>query len=234
MSLAENLALVRARIKAAAERAGRDPTSVKLVAVSKTKPAQAVLEILEAGQTLFGENYVQEAKGKISEVGRDRAKWHFIGHLQSNKAKIAAELFDMIETIDSVKLGQAIDAAVRAAGRVMDVLIEVNIAGELSKSGVDPTSLPDLIRTLAKLPGLKIRGLMTMPPFLPPEQTRPYFRALRELRDRLKGEDLGVDLDELSMGMSSDMEAAIEEGATIVRVGTAIFGPRGSTLLTAP
>jgi len=226
-SIAENLATVRENIERAAHSAGRDPASVKLVAVSKTVPAESVLEVLEAGHGLFGENYVQEAREKIQTVGRDRTRWHFIGHLQRNKVKYVFDLFDMVETVDSLRLAQEIDRRAQRAGQRMDILIEVNISGEETKSGIDPAAIIDLVRGISRMEGLRLKGLMTMPPFLEPEQVRPYFTALRRLRDRLRDEAIpGVELEELSMGMTSDYETAIEEGATIVRVGTGIFGPR--------
>jgi len=222
--IAQNLEEVRRRIKAAALRAGRDPAMVRLVAVSKTVPVARLKEAAAAGQRLFGENYLQEARPKIEALGQ-AASWHFIGHLQSNKAKGAVELFDLIHGVDRLKLARALNAAAASLGKVQEILIQVNLAGEASKSGTAPEGAAELLRALSLLPHLRVVGLMTMPPFLEPEAVRPYFRALRELRDHLQ--DLsGRPLQELSMGMSGDYEVAVEEGATLVRVGTAIFGSR--------
>ncbi len=223
--VAENLAIVRERIAVACRRAGRDPAEVKLVAVTKTHPAETIAQAVAAGADRLGENYIQEAAQKVAQVG-GAPQWHFIGHLQSNKAKQAVELFDVIETVDRLKLGRELDKRCQAAGRDgLDVLVQVNVSGEESKSGSSPDEAPKLIDDLAALPRLRVRGLMTMPPwFDDPEDARPYFIRLRELRDRLAAGRPG--LDELSMGMSGDFEVAIAEGATIVRVGTAIFGGR--------
>jgi hypothetical protein len=222
--IAQNLAEVRRRINAAAQRAGRDPAAVRLLAVSKTMPVEMVREAVAADQRLFGENYLQEARPKIEALGQ-AASWHFIGHLQSKKAKAVVALFELIHGVDRLKLAQALDAAAAQMGKVQDILIQVNLAEEATKSGVAPEAAPELLREISRLPHLRVMGLMTMPPFLAPEAVRPYFRALRELRDRLT--DLsGHSLPELSMGMSGDFEVAIEEGATLVRVGTAIFGSR--------
>jgi hypothetical protein len=219
-----NIEEVRKRLEAAARRGGRDPAAVKLVAVSKTVDVARIREALAAGHKIFGENYLQEARSKIETLG-EVASWHFIGHLQSNKAKAAVELFHLIHSVDRLKLAQALDAAAAQMGKVQEILIQVNLAGEESKSGISPEAAPELLREITRLPHLRVVGLMTMPPFLAPEAVRPYFRALRELRDRLLNLDLGP-LPELSMGMSGDFEVAVEEGATLVRVGTAIFGQR--------
>ena len=227
--IAHNLKEVRAAIAAAAHRAGRDPGRVRLVAVSKTVDLERLRAAIDAGQDLFGENYLQEARDKIAALGR-QVRWHLVGHLQSNKARGAAELFDLIHSVDRVKLARALSAAAARLDKVQDVLIQVNQGGEATKSGVSPEAAPELLKEVARLPHLKVLGLMTMPPWFPdPEAARPYFRALRELRDRLR--DLsGLPLTELSMGMSGDFAVAAEEGATLVRVGTAIFGQRGSSL----
>jgi PLP dependent protein len=223
--IAQNLEEVRRRMAAAARRAGRDPAAVLLVAVSKTVPVDLISEAVAAGQRLFGENYLQEARGKI-EALTEATSWHFIGHLQSNKAKAAVELFELIHGVDRLKLARALDAAAASLETRQQILMQVNLAGEASKSGTSPEAAPELLRQISELPHLRVMGLMTMPPFLDPEAVRPYFRALRELRDRLQ--DLaGNPLPELSMGMSGDFEVATEEGATLVRVGTAIFGSRG-------
>lgn len=223
----ENLERVYERIEKAARRAGRSPDSVKLVAVTKTFGAEAVLAAYEAGQRLFGENYVQEAQRKIEAVNKPDIIWHMIGHLQTNKAKYAVKLFDMIESVDSKKLADELSKRASNAGKVQKVLIEVNLAGEATKSGCKESEVFELAEYIGSLPNLKLLGLMTIPPFLPPEEVRPYFRRLRELAEAIDKKGYkGVEMKELSMGMSSDFEVAIEEGATIVRVGTAIFGQR--------
>jgi pyridoxal phosphate enzyme (YggS family) len=223
--IAQNLAEVRAAIAAACRKVGRDPAEVRLVAVSKTVDADRVRQALAAGQDLFGENYLQEAKDKIAALRR-QASWHLVGHLQTNKAKPAVELFDLIHAVDRGKLARALDAAAAQLGKVQDVLMQVNQAGEETKSGVAPEAAANLLKEVTQLPHLRVMGLMTMPPwFADPEAVRPYFKALRELRDRLQDES-GLPLPELSMGMSSDFAVAVEEGATLVRVGTAIFGQR--------
>ncbi len=222
--IAQNLEEVRAAIAAAAQRSGRDPGSVRLVAVSKTVDLERIRAAIDAGQDLFGENYLQEARDKIAALGR-QVSWHLVGSLQSNKAREAVELFDLIHAVDRLKLARALDAAAARLGKVQDVLIQVNQAGEATKSGVAPAAAPALLQEVARLPHLRVLGLMTMPPWFPdPEAARPYFRALRELRDHLRGLT-GLPLTELSMGMSGDFAVAVEEGATLVRVGTAIFGP---------
>ncbi len=226
MSLSENLEAVRRRINDAAIAAGRDPHEVRLVAVSKTKPAAAVREALNAGQTLFGENYIQESQAKIPEVGPGPA-WHFIGHLQSNKAKVAVELFDVVQTVDRVKIAQALSRHAVEQGKTMGVLLQVNVGQEPQKAGCSEAEAPALAQAVANLPGLKLLGLMTMPPFFDePERARPYFAALRQAARRLARDLPDQSMAELSMGMSGDFEAAIAEGATLVRVGTAIFGTR--------
>jgi pyridoxal phosphate enzyme (YggS family) len=225
MSIADNLKDIKDRITAASERAGRDPGKVKLVAVSKTVPAELVEEALLGGADMLGENYVQEARHKIAKIGRDRAQWHFIGHLQKNKAKYAVDLFDMVHSVDSVALAAELDKRAGKKGLLLPVLVQVNISGEDSKSGIDPDSVAGLVSEVSQMPNLSLKGLMTMPPYLPPEEARPYFVALRELRDSLERR-LNIELPELSMGMTGDFEAAIEEGATLVRVGTGIFGER--------
>ncbi|MEJ2670697.1 MAG: YggS family pyridoxal phosphate-dependent enzyme [Deltaproteobacteria bacterium] len=222
--VAQNLEEVKRRIAAAAHKAGRDPATVRLVAVSKTVDQERVKEAIAAGQDLFGENYLQEARDKITALGR-QVGWHLVGHLQSNKAKPAVELFDLIHAVDRLKLARALDAAAARLGQVQELLIQINQAGEATKSGVAPEAAGDLLKEVAQLPNLRVLGLMTMPPWLEPEAVRPYFKALRELRDRLQ-DICGLPLPELSMGMSGDFEVAVEEGATLVRVGTAIFGSR--------
>jgi pyridoxal phosphate enzyme (YggS family) len=224
-SIAQNLEKVRGRIAAAARKVGRDPAQVKLVAVSKTVDLARITEARDAGQEIFGENYLQEARGKIEALGPGAA-WHFIGHLQTNKAKAAVGLFRLIHSVDRLHLAQALEKAAAGQQKVQEILLQVNLAGEASKSGAPPEAAPALLQEISRLPHLKVVGLMTMPPwFTDPEAVRPYFRALRELRERLLQLRI-CPLPELSMGMSGDFETAIEEGATLVRVGTAIFGQR--------
>jgi pyridoxal phosphate enzyme (YggS family) len=227
MSIADNLKTVRDRIADAAGRAGRDPLSVKLVVVTKTIDVERIREAVAAHATILGENRVQEAREKIEKLG-PVAHWHLIGHLQTNKARYAVRLFDMIHSVDSPELAKELDKQAAKISKKQDVLIEVNIAGEASKAGVSMRDLPDLVREAAKLEHIAIKGLMTMPPLLDdPEALRPYFRKLRELAAGIAGEKIpGVSMQELSMGMSGDFETAVEEGATMVRVGTAIFGGR--------
>jgi PLP dependent protein len=218
IDVAANVAAVRGRIARAAERAGRDPASVALIAAAKTKSAAMVDEAIAAGIADVGENYVREAAGKRAAVTR-AARWHMIGHLQRNKARRAAEVFDAIHSLDDAALGEALSRSADASGRTISILIEVNLAGEATKSGVRPDALAELTSRLRALPRLSVDGLMAIPPPAAPEETRPLFRQLRDLRDRLE-------LRELSMGMTDDFEVAVEEGATMVRVGRAIFGPR--------
>ena len=224
MSIADNLEAIQERMARAARRAGRDPEDIALMAVTKTQPAERITEAYAAGQRLFGENRVQELAEKFGALGElHDAQFHMIGHLQSNKVTKAAEIFAAVDSVDSVRLGERLNAAAETAGKSLDVLIEVNLGGEAAKSGVAADSA-ELERILEAAPGwrrLRIRGLMTVPPFTDdPEDARPYFRQLRELRERLGG------LDVLSMGMSNDFEVAIEEGSTCVRIGTGIFGER--------
>jgi PLP dependent protein len=228
MTISENIAAVRERMAQAARRCGRDPADVALVAVSKTHPAEMVRQAWAAGVTTVGENYIQEAREKISALADCALSWHFIGHLQSNKAKIAVGLFDLIHGVDTLKLAREIDKQAAKIGKTQALLIQVNISGEDTKSGTTEASAVALVREAARLEHIKIRGLMTMPPFFDqPERARPYFAALRRLRDRIRTEAIaGVDMSELSMGMTGDFEVAIAEGATLVRIGTAIFGPR--------
>ena len=219
---------VKRRIEKAAQTSGRLPDSIRLVAVSKTIPAKKVKEAMEAGVTLFGENYVQEAGVKFNELYEYHASWHFIGHLQSNKAKYAVRLFDLIHSVDSLKLARELNKQAKKVNKIQDVLIQVNMSGETSKSGIAPQDVASLIKEISSLENLTIKGLMTMPPFFnDPDTVRPYFSALRDLRDQLKKESPpNVTLAELSMGMTGDYEVAIAEGATLVRIGTAIFGKR--------
>lgn len=221
-SITDNLASIRERISAAANRAGRDATEIKLIAVSKTHPTTSLREAMTAGVSAFSENKVQEAVGKILAIGRNTVEWHLIGHLQSNKARKAVQLFDVIHSVDSKNLAQRLErTCVEDERESLGVLIQVDLAGEETKSGVAESELPALIDYLKTCERLKLTGLMILPPFFDdPEATRPYFKRLREIRDDL------LPGGELSMGMSNDFEVAIEEGSTMVRVGTAIFGGR--------
>lgn len=232
MTIANNLAEIHERIARAARRAGRHPDDVALMAVTKNFPAASIMEAHAAGQRLFGENRVQEFGGKFDALGKlEHAEFHMIGHLQSNKAGKAVELFDGIDSLDSVKLGERLNAAAGASGKSMNVLLEINVGGEMAKSGILPDS-PEVENILSAAATswrhVRVRGLMTVPPFTDdPEGARPYFRHLRELRNQLAARDVaGIKLDVLSMGMSHDFEVAIEEGSTCVRIGTAIFGGR--------
>jgi pyridoxal phosphate enzyme (YggS family) len=216
------------RMHAAAVIANRAPESARLVAVSKTVPADRVRQAIEAGITLLGENYIQEAREKIDALSGMGAVWHFIGHLQRNKAKYAVRLFDLIHSVDSIRLARELDKQAAKHGKVQDVLIQVNTGKEASKSGVYEEDALSLVREASRLEHIAIKGLMTMPPYFnAPEKVRPYFRSLRELSRRIRSENLpGVSMNELSMGMTGDFEAAIQEGATLVRIGTALFGER--------
>ena len=228
MSVAENIERVRERIHHACRRSGRAVEDVRLIAVSKTMPAESIRQAYAAGLREFGENRVQEAAAKRKELTDVDAVWHLIGHLQSNKARLACGLFDFIHSVDSLHLAERIDREAAALGRKMPVLIEVHLGEESSKFGVEEGELVRLAEHVGALPSLELRGLMTLPPFFDdPQQVRPFFRRLRELARRIEAQELaGVSMRELSMGMSHDFEIAIEEGATIVRVGTAIFGER--------
>ena len=225
MDLAANLNSIRQRIADSCARARREPASVTLVAVSKGQSPQVVREAADLGLALFGENKVQEAKAKIS-MCPGRLHWHMIGHLQSNKCRDAVHFFEMIESVDSLALAVELNLCCEKAAKRMPVLVEINIAGEASKFGWRPEILLAELDQLNALPRLEIHGLMTMAPWSPePEKVRPVFRRLRELREQCE-ERLGAPLEHLSMGMSGDFEVAIEEGATMVRLGTALFGPR--------
>ena len=231
MSIAENIARVRERIAEAARRAGRSLDEITLMAVSKTFRAEAIEEAYSAGLRVFGENRVQEFAGKVGALGNlSGAKFHLIGHLQTNKAAKAAEIFHAIDSVDSLKLAEKLNGAAEKSGKKVDVLIEINIGGEDLKSGLAGRSaeLEELLNAAPRLEHLAIRGLMTIPPFTDDAQAaRPYFRALRELRDEIAAGRLpSVGMEVLSMGMSHDFDVAIEEGSTCVRVGTAIFGER--------
>jgi pyridoxal phosphate enzyme (YggS family) len=217
--ITHNINLIQQRIRAAAERAGRQPEGIALIAVSKTVEPEGVEEALAAGQTVFGESKIQEARAKIPLVS-GRAHWHMIGHLQTNKARDAVALFEVIHSVDSVKLAVELNKWAERAGKTQAILLEVNVSGEASKFGLKPEDLKSTVAEINQLPRLETQGLMTIAPYVDEaEEARPCFRRLRKLRD-------GLGLRELSMGMTHDVEVAIEEGATMVRIGTAIFGER--------
>ncbi len=227
MTIKERLTQIREKIEKAAQKAGRAPEEIKLLGASKTQPPEKIREAFEAGLSLFGENYVQEAKKKKEALKDLPITWHLIGYLQRNKAKDAVKIFHMIETIDRKVIASELAKRVQKLGKTLPVLIEVNVGGEETKAGVLPEDLPFLIEHVLSLKELKLSGLMTIPPYREdPEEVRPFFARLRELRDEMQEKFPEADLKELSMGMSHDFHIAIEEGATIVRVGTALFGPR--------
>lgn len=235
MSVADNIAAVRQRIEAAARRAGRDPSEIALMAVTKLVEPERIRQAYDAGLRLFGENRVQEFAAKAQAVGElAGAEWHLIGHLQTNKAGKAAQLFAGIDSLDSLHLAEKLNVAAGKLGKRLSVLIEMNVGGEASKSGLhlpeppDSADLEELLGAAPRLEHLEIRGLMTIPPFTEdPEEARPYFRMLRALRDLIARRRLpAVRMDVLSIGMTHDFEIAVEEGSTCVRLGTAIFGPR--------
>ena len=216
------------RMATAATAAHRDPSEVRLVAVSKTVPPEKIQRAVDAGLRIFGENYIQEATAKIDTIADPRLSWHFIGHLQSNKAKVAVQYFDLIHSVDSVKLAAAISKQAKKRSKVQHILVQINISEESTKSGISADEALRMVKDISTLENVSVRGLMTMPPFFDqPEKARPYFRQLREIRDQIAGVAVpGVDMRELSMGMTGDFEVAIQEGATLVRIGTAIFGGR--------
>jgi PLP dependent protein len=225
MDLAASLEAVRARIAAACQRAGRDTSSVTLLAVTKTQPPEVVAEAAKAGLNLFGENKVQEAKAKIP-LCPGHLRWHMIGHLQSNKCRDAVALFEMIQSVDSLHLAQEVSRRAEQEGKTMPILLEVNAVGEASKFGYPPKQLLAELNQVNALPRIEVHGLMTVPPWTTdPEKVRPVFRQMRELKAQCE-QILGAPLPHLSMGMTGDFEVAIEEGATIIRVGTALFGAR--------
>jgi pyridoxal phosphate enzyme (YggS family) len=227
VNVADNYQNIRARIGEAAARVGRDPNSVKLLAAAKSQSVEAISAAIAGGVALIGENYVQEAQEKKARLN-EPAEWHMIGHLQRNKAKLAVQLFDLIESLDGIALARELDKEGRSRGKRVRVFVEVNVAGEESKSGIAKSAVASLMEGVAELSHLRIEGLMTVPPFRENlEDVRPYFRELRELKDQLNAVGLpNVELKELSMGMTHDYTVAIAAGATIVRVGTALFGPR--------
>jgi pyridoxal phosphate enzyme (YggS family) len=231
MPVFENIAAVKERMEACARRVGRQASEVRLMAVTKTHPPERIREAYSAGLCLFGENRVQEFAGKADQLADLMgAEWHMIGHLQTNKAAKAAEFFNAVDSLDSIKLAEKLDASAQSLNKKLAVLIEINIGGESAKSGVSPDAreLEDLLLSAPQFEALEFRGLMTVPPFTDdPEDARPFFRKLRELRDAIARRNLpAVHMDILSMGMSHEFEVAIEEGSTCVRVGTAIFGER--------
>ncbi|MGH7993449.1 MAG: YggS family pyridoxal phosphate-dependent enzyme, partial [Limisphaerales bacterium] len=233
VSLAENFEKIQQRIRTACDRCDREPNSITLLAVTKSQPPEMVQAAVDCGQMLFGENKVQEARAKIP-LCPGRLRWHFIGHLQSNKVRDAAELFEMIQSVDSLSLAQEINRRAEQAGKTMPVLLEANVAGEASKFGYQPEKLLTELEVLNQLPRLEIHGLMTVPPYVTdPEKARPHFRRLCELKIQCE-QKLGAPLPHLSMGMSGDFEVAIEEGATLVRIGTALFGPRVAAKMRTP
>ncbi len=238
--LIENASAIFKRISHAAMRAGRSPDEVKLIAVTKTVGIETIKEAIDAGLRIFGENRVQEAQKKISDLKfeitppippfekggmKGGVEWHLIGHLQKNKAKYAVQLFDLIHTVDSIELAEELNKQAEKIGKIQSILVQVKLSEEETKHGISEDELILLLEEIKKLKNLKLEGLMTMPPFFDnPEEARPYFRRLREIRDNAK--EKGFMLPELSMGMSGDFEVAIEEGATMVRIGTALFGER--------
>ncbi len=228
VELKKRLENVLNRIKNAALACGRDPKTVRLVAVSKTIPVDVVGEAIEAGVKILGENYIQEARKKINDLSSHPLSWHFIGHLQTNKAKYAVKLFNLIHSVDSLKLARELNKQAKKINKIQNILIQVNISMESSKSGIYEQDALGLIQDISRFENLSVKGLMTMPPFFDePERARPYFSALRKLRDQIKKESIpNIAMDELSMGMTGDFEAAIEQGASLVRIGTAIFGKR--------
>ena len=226
--LLNRLTQVKDRIRQAAESCNRPATSIRLVAVSKTVSAKVVAEAIDAGVTDLGENYIQEARDKINTLATSPVNWHFIGHLQSNKAKYAVRMFDLIHSVDSFKLANELDKFAKKNNKVQSILIQVNVAREDSKSGIYVEDTIKLLKDISRLENISVKGLMTMPPYFnAPDKVRPFFAALRELRDQINKEAIpNISMTELSMGMTGDFETAIQQGATMVRIGTAIFGDR--------
>ncbi len=226
-TIGENLARVQDRIRRAAERVGRSPEEIRLVAVSKTVEPERIIAALQAGVRILGENYVQEAQKKIPEVGAG-VSWHFIGHLQTNKAKAALRLFDWIHSVDRPSLAEELSRLATGQGKVLRVLLQVHLSEETTKFGAKEEEVLALVERVSTMGGVAVQGLMTMPPYFDePEEARPYFVKLRRLGEKIAARKIpGITMAEYSMGMSNDFETAIEEGATLVRIGTAIFGPR--------
>ncbi len=228
-ALRDRFADVRDRSASAARAAGRSPDDITLVAISKTHPVETLKAAIELGAKEFGESRVQEAEQKIAELGRDAVRWHLVGHLQTNKARRAVQLFDVIHSLDSSALAERLDRLCAEEGRqLLDVLVQIDLGGEKTKTGISPAELSTLLSTLQKCPRLHLRGLMTLPPYFEnPDCSRPFFKTLRQLRDELQAQGhFGAAKGELSMGMSHDFPVAIEEGATMIRVGTDLFGER--------
>jgi pyridoxal phosphate enzyme (YggS family) len=226
MGIRENVQKIKERIERACERVGRDPRKVLILAASKTRTPEEIREVFEAGIKLFGENRVQEARNKIPLLSDFSIEWHMIGHLQKNKVKYAVNLFDVVESLDSKELADELEKRLSGIEKKMRVFIEVKLSPEETKHGCSPKEVLELVRYVLNLEHLKLEGLMTVPPYFEdPELVRPYFRKLREIKDEFE-DSLGINFPHLSMGMSHDFEVAVEEGATIVRIGTAIFGPR--------
>lgn len=224
----ERLKAVQDQIRETALRCNRSPEEITLIAVSKKQSVEAIIEAIDDGVETLGENYIQEAVDKIEQITQ-KALWHFIGHLQSNKAKVAVKYFDLIHTVDTLKLAEAINHQAQKAGKIQKILIQLNISEEETKSGATAAEAIDLAEAVSHLKNLSLRGLMGMPPFFDdPEKARPYLRKLAQIRDAIKRENIsGISMEHLSMGMSDDFKVAIEEGSTMVRIGTAIFGSRG-------
>jgi pyridoxal phosphate enzyme (YggS family) len=226
--LKKNVDSIQNRMQKAAHSCGRNTDEIQLVAVSKTIPPEIIRKAIDCGLTVFGENYIQESKNKIIAIPESSISWHFIGHLQSNKAKYAVKCFDLIHTVDSIKLAGELDRQAKKINKIQNILLQINVGMEHSKSGVSPDNALGLAKEVSCLHNLKIKGLMTIPPvYNAPEQVAPYFRTLREIRDNIQNEKIpNVAMNELSMGMTGDFEVAIREGATLIRIGTAIFGAR--------
>ena len=228
MQIQTNIQKIQNQISLAAESCGRNPETVTLIGVSKRKPVALIEEAITAGHKDFGENYIQEAMDKIDIIGREKAVWHFIGHLQSNKARFAVKYFDLIHTVDKLKLAREISKQAGKIDKIQDILIQINIAEEATKSGAEADQVKDLAGEISELPNVRVKGLMCMPPFFDdPELARPYFRQVSQISRDISAMGLDkVEMAHLSMGMSNDFAVAVEEGATLVRVGTAIFGRR--------
>jgi pyridoxal phosphate enzyme (YggS family) len=224
----EKITQIIDKIRRTALSCGRDPETIRLVAVTKTVPPEVIRQAMDAGLRIFGESYIQEASTKIEAMNDKNVSWHFIGHLQSNKAKIAVRYFDLIHSVDSLSLAEALNRQAKSIHKIQNILVQVNISGESTKSGTAAKEAIALVNAIRWMENLSMKGLMTIPPFFDqPEKARPYFKALADLKNQIKNESPpGNEINELSMGMSGDFEVAIEEGATLVRIGTAIFGER--------
>ncbi len=227
-SIKSNLEAIKERIKIAAIAADRNPSSVRLIAVSKKKTVEAVLEAASAGATIFGENYIQESIEKAEAIDNSEISWHFIGHLQSNKAKFAVKIFDLIHSVDSFKLAKEINKQAKKIDKIQNILVQVNISMEETKSGISEEEAEELVKSISHLENISVKGLMTMPPYYnEPELVKPYFKTLKKISEKINALDLNnISMKELSMGMTGDFEPAIAEGSTFVRIGTAIFGSR--------